>query len=397
MLNEKDVLYLTDLTERNITKSLLKELFLDSMDKKKIFNTDDRFTLDLVKFGGKGKLITTVGRYIANLHLNGKTFFFFKLNGYINVPVNDNVVEDMDSNMSDGLLNDVMTSKEYIDYINRRDWLGYTTTSYLSPSMTSGINQPNDKVLKRKKELFASKVDELEKTPVKTVVEIENELLALAKKELKDDPSMDIFTSGARGSFNNNYKVSNIMRGIIVDPENQDIDISMDSLVDGVKKEDFHKYPNIAVSGSFSKAKDVVNGGVLAKKYNATYQTITLGEKDSDCKTKGYMEVVVTKNDYKINAYSFRYLINDDESLTLLKKEDIKDLIGKKVKLRSVLYCKADKYCNKCSGDLYHNLGVENVGLLFSRAAGKILNAYMKTFHDLSVKTQDIVLDDLID
>ena len=42
---------------------------------------------------------------------------------------------------------------------------------------------------------------------------IEKELVAMAEKEVGDDPSFDLYYSGARGSISNNYKQLSITKG----------------------------------------------------------------------------------------------------------------------------------------------------------------------------------------
>ena len=62
--------------------------------------------------------------------------------------------------------------------------------------------------MKRKEELFKEHKEELENGDVITAVKIENELTSMAESELKGDPGMDLYNSGARGKFANNYKKS---------------------------------------------------------------------------------------------------------------------------------------------------------------------------------------------
>ena len=45
---------------------------------------------------------------------------------------------------------------------------------------------------------------------------IESELIKTAEKEIGDDPSMDLYYSGARGSISNNYKQLSIVKGPIM-------------------------------------------------------------------------------------------------------------------------------------------------------------------------------------
>ena len=71
---------------------------------------------------------------------------------------------------------------------------------------------------------------------------------------------------------------------------------------------------------------------------------------------------------------------------------NIDNYVGKKIKLRSPMYCIGDKLCSKCAGLMYEKLGIKNIGLTTSRAATTLLNMGMKQFHD---STQSIARIDI--
>jgi hypothetical protein len=59
--------------------------------------------------------------------------------------------------------------------------------------------------------------------------------------------------------------------------------------------------------------------------------------------------------------------------------------------MRSPLYCLGGEViCNKCAGEGFYNLGIENVGLTTSSIGSNLLNKYMKTFHDATVHMIEI-------
>jgi hypothetical protein len=124
----------------------------------------------------------------------------------------------------------------------------------------------------------------------------------------------------------------------------------------------------------------------------ATNQAVKLDEKGSDCGSKAYREVTVTKkNKGKLLK---RYWLNGNK-LQLLNKEDLDKLVGKTIKIRSPLYCCASggKICNKCAGELPYLLGTKNVGLTSSAIGSELLNKLMKSFHDLTSSITAVSLD----
>ena len=80
----------------------------------------------------------------------------------------------------------------------------------------------------------------------------------------------------------------------------------------------------------------------------------------------------------------------------MLTNDNMKDYVGKKIKLRSIMYCGCDSgVCLTCAGRLYEKLQLDSVGLTTSTLTGALLNLKMKSFHDTSVKLHTIDLDDM--
>ena len=55
---------------------------------------------------------------------------------------------------------------------------------------------------------------------------------------------------------------------------------------------------------------------------------------------------------------------------------------GKTVKMRFSSLCENENICNKCAGDLYYLLGIQNIGVGAAQLASDIKNIMMKSFHD---------------
>jgi hypothetical protein len=88
--------------------------------------------------------------------------------------------------------------------------------------------------------------------------------------------------------------------------------------------------------------------------------------------------------------YTYRYVLEDNGKLTEITPENIKNYVGKTVKLRSPLFCKGENICSKCAGSLFYRMGVKNAGLLTSNFSSVLMNLFMKKFHDTSVKFKKI-------
>lgn len=126
-------------------------------------------------------------------------------------------------------------------------------------------------------------------------------------------------------------------------------------------------------------------------------QAETLGDPGSDCGSVGYLNMVIPEKGY--DDFMYRYIVEGDK-LVCLTTDVITKYIGKKVKLRSPMYCigvgKEKCLCNICAGDLYYKLGKKNIGLLCSRPAETTKRLGMKKFHENLVKIKQIDPNDML-
>jgi hypothetical protein len=74
----------------------------------------------------------------------------------------------------------------------------------------------------------------------------------------------------------------------------------------------------------------------------------------------------------------------------------MKKYIGKRVKLRSPMYCKGENLCNACAGNAFYNQGIKNVGLTTASIGSDFLNLLMKAFHDSTLSFVSIDVNDII-
>lgn len=103
----------------------------------------------------------------------------------------------------------------------------------------------------------------------------------------------------------------------------------------------------------------------------------------SDCGTKRTTTVEFSKDN--MSEFVDRY-IKEGNKLVLLDRDTAPKYFGKTVQMRSPMYCKSQKICNKCAGEFYYKLKVRNIGLLANTISSMLLNASLKAFHDMSLK-----------
>lgn len=388
--DKKDIEYLTSLTENDITTSLIMELFGDFMNQQK-YNPYDILTIPAGAYGGKlpnGKdkrnkepFTTTIGRLIFNKYFIECEPELLDIVGYIN----DNVSKKTYGKLFDMLGYDVLEGKINIETYKRfckktQKFMPYV--SILAPNHSDNMLTITKKINKKKAELIKENKEAFDKGDVIVVDKVSKELLDYARELMKDDPAMDMFLSGAGGSFENNFKNMFIMRGSVQDPDpRKSYNIITSNYVDGVSKEEYSKLANTLAAGPYSRSKKTELGGYWEKLFLTAFQHVVLLQPDSDCGTTRHITMKVT--DKNIDMIMYSYVINNDGSLTEITSENKSKFIGKTVKLRFSSMCEAKNgICNKCAGNLFYRLGIRNVGAAIPQIPSRLKVLSMKLFHD---------------
>ena len=164
--------------------------------------------------------------------------------------------------------------------------------------------------------------------------------------------------------------------------------------MNGIEIANLYEEMDMSIAGTYGKAIETQDGGYQNKIMCTSFQSSVLDKKGSDCGSKLYYEFLLTDDNYK--DFLYRYVKDSNGQLVVLNDDNKSKFIGKIVKMRSPLYCKGDKLCNKCMGDYYYKMGSKNVGLLTTEIGGIILNKSMKSFHDSTVHLKKINIDDYI-
>ena len=385
--NKDDIEYLLNITEDEITLSFVMENF-GTFNNKCRFNPYDIVSFPPNSYGPEGKrnkntMTTTVGLWVYNKYFFEKELFnLFK---YMNKTVNKGVFGKINADISYALLEDDIDIRVMENYLMKTQKV-MPFVSILSPGFTMKMLTSSKEIEKKKKQLMPKYKARLEAGDELAAEELEAELKAYAREYLADDPSMDCYNSGARGSFDNNYKNMFIMKGASKDPDpNKGYDIMLSNLMDGVSKEDYVALSNSLAAGPYQRAKKTSVGGYLEKQFVEAFQHIVLDKEGTDCHTDKYIKVYLT--DKNISDWMYSYII-DGNSLVELNSKTKSKYLGKEVKMRFASLCKSKTgYCNKCVGNLFYKLGFRDIGLALASVPATLKNLSMKSFHDSVVKT----------
>lgn len=386
-----------------ITKSFIEDMFAAYHDKETNtfkqanFNATDTIILTKDEYQYvKGESVkTTLGELLLNRYVFERTGIIDKI-GYWTTSIDSKGLSKMDVAVNALLIDDKITTETLGNYIDSRDRLGFWSAAFTSVSISPGLVKPMENVNKRKQELFKEYADELHSdNPVVQILasnKIEKELMAMVRDNLKDDTGYDMYRSGD-GNLDNNYKTINVMRGAVYNNASKKYDVVENSLMNGVTKYDIPAFANSVVAGAYPSAVGTAEAGYSAKMILALLQSEHIDpDPNSDCGTESTIPLTITNSN---KAYVLYRYIKNGKNKTLTTLDNIDSFVGKTVDLYSPQCCKHDAICAKCAGQVYHKLGITNVGLVATIITQSLLNFKLKSKHDLS-QTAYIIPEDYL-
>lgn len=248
---------------KSITRSQILGLIGMRLDQTRQFNPDDIIVIEPAYGYANGQLKERVRTTLGCLIVNKVIFeSAFKVLGFVNQVLDSKnwykIVEKLDN----ALIVDKLTGEEYIQVMDMRESFGNAMNSFFTPTPTIETFTPDPDVLKLRDELVSKHKEELENGNEIVAANIEKELLALAKKKLQEnnDPGMDLYDSGAKSSFGNNFK-SRVFNGPVMNPETGKFDILTSNYYEGTNKKDIPILATAMVSGAYAKGVGTAVGG----------------------------------------------------------------------------------------------------------------------------------------
>lgn len=392
-ITDKDTLKMIFETEdENMGMSFFMELFGDFGGKRRC-NPYDTIIVPKGSYGPEGnkninQFTTTVGIYIFNKYYIEKDLF--QIFGYINETITGKKFDKICETLTQYYLED-MIDVEVFKKFYKKTQKTMPYVSILSPTFTSEFLTASKKITVKKKELIKKYSKELEAGDTIVADKVQKELMSYARELLKDDPSMDTYNSGARGSFENNYKNMYIMKGTskVANPKaERQFEVLTSNLIDGVSEKEYPYFANGLVEGAYSRGKKTEKGGYWEKLFLSAFQHVKLDKEGSDCGTK--RTITITLTDYNISVFMYSYIV-EGSKLVELNSTNKDKYLGKTVKMRFSALCESKTgYCNKCVGNLFYKLGTTNIGTATPAIPAKLKLISMKAFHDSQYKLTEI-------
>jgi len=345
----------------------------------------------------KQDIETTVGRLIMNYLLLALPFGS-KIE-YINRKFSIEDIEDQIVKI--GLVRDddpesdkKIKVSEYVKFVDHVTYIKNFNRIYSLSATEHTITPPPD-IDKKKKEIIQKYIDKYGPKTLEDkgiVAEIENEISKLESEYIKNDKAYGKLVSGKVLGARKKMFVSYGL-GMEFKPSPKAKYVP-DSLYEGYSK-DPHKLSilfNDSRLGSLSRGAETQKGGVAAK--ISLRATSDIAIKDVDCGTKIYIPTKVTDENKK--DMIGRYYFDDNGKTILITHDNVNDLIGKVIKLRTPMTCKLEHhFCKYCLKDIFKDYK-NGLPLMVTDVSGAILNESMKKMHNTTLQTFELEIDDII-
>ena len=302
---------------------------------------------------------------------------------YVNTTWTPGKIQDLIAN---AIVERKITPDQFRIYSENIFFIGHitelSTPTYSPKSLTI-----NPKILERKKQLIEQHKAALEKNDAVVMAQIEAELIAMDKEDLKDDPSMGFLGKAPGKSFDIHRKKLFIASGMAEEfGDKGSYKFMANSLEEGWTKEDFHIRAGEIRKGSYERAKETAKGGEESKFLMRVFQNTRITE--DDCGTDRTINVTLTKDN--IDFFKDRTIIRNGEKI-ILSSSVLPSYLGKTVALRTPMYCASkDGYCYTCMGELFRTLDQEALTMSFVEIGSSFLLASLKGIHGQAFHTYEI-------
>lgn len=313
---------------------------------------------------------TTLGRFIANyLFL---VYPFGNKISYLNEEFTDKKLE---SRIAIPLINGDLTTSQVKDkYVNTLSLFGQAN-DIICPNISEKTITIPKHIHELRKKLVEENKDALEAGDASVMSDIEQKLISEYKAYLKGDPSLHFLLKSKH--FNVTLKKLFLTQGITEKFGEPGKYVFIDQpMGSGWKIENLPDIFNEVRAGSYARAVETANGGVIAKLILRVLQDTRISI--PDCGTKRGEKVLGTKQQLK--DFEWNYVVEPDGTNTLISEDTYDQFVGKEVVVRTPGYCQAKEgFCSKCFGKIFETLG--------QKAFGPVANDVGRTFTTLSLKS----------
>lgn len=272
---------------------------------------------------------------------------------------------------------------EYLKFCDAMFFLaGFTQVCVPGATPKSLVAPPGIKELRKK--LLEENKDRLHDPAV--IAKIDAELVAYDKAYLKDDPSANFYMDSGKSWAVVRKKMFGMHGAEVGLSERVDVKLIENSLSEGWDISAWPEMNDSLRAGSYNRGAQTMLGGESVKWLLRASSNITVTQ--DDCGTKLGNQFTPTEQNYTWMT-GFQVIEGSGKSTPVVSDEDAHTYIGKKLMVRSPMYCKLEKtdYCKACVGV---RLAENPTGLsvAISEYGSTFLGIYMSAAHGKALQLQ---------
>lgn len=273
----------------------------------------------------------------------------------------------------------------YVDEIDDRYYhAAYNTTGWLSlgvPAATPYTITVSPEIRKLRKALLEKNIDKLN-DPV-TIAAIMAELVKADKEFQAGDPNKGFLQPGK------NFDVVRAKQFLMHGIEYDFTDRSKITVIERSLSEqwDITKLPQMAnslIDGSYNRGAMTALGGELAKVFQRFFMSTVISMEDCKTKLGRYRDL----HDGNIQSYHGTYAQAQSGDV-LITPDNAKTFLGKRVLLRSPMYCAATEgnFCIHCMGENFRNRE-QSLPAVATEIGNRLMYIMMSRMHGVALKSE---------
>ena len=324
--------------------------------------------------------LVSLGRYLVNQVV--LIAAFNDVIKFVNAPYNIGKIE---TEICKALVAKQITVKQCRQYLDA----GYALFQFTElnvPSFSERSVTTGPDIDKMKADLFEKYKGQLQDPIV--AYKIRKALVDYDKEWLGDDSSTSLYNGVGNKAYDVQRNKMYLSVGGI-EAFGKDItsyEFIKNSLLEGWDKKAMPTISNEIRKGSFDRSTSTAMGGALTNFVLRVFQDTEIVE--PDCKTKLGLTFVLTE--YLAKKFIGRYLILP-ASEVCLDEGNVSKYIGKKVTIRSAMYCKSETgYCEKCAGKVFTNLDMKSINMEVVDITSTFVTQALKSMHGTAISIDNI-------
>jgi hypothetical protein len=247
--------------------------------------------------------------------------------------------------------------------------------------LTEKIVIPPEWVQEEKAKLIEKYKDRLNEAAIVAIIDAE--LVKLYKEYIKDDPGANFLISSKSTDTVAKKKYLMVGGELGLSEDTVNVSLIQNSLAEGWDINAFPEMNNTLRAGSYNRGAQTVLGGVAVK--GLLRASANLNVTEDDCGSRLGMVADIEKDN--VDRFVGLSVILKEGTELMKTQEDVGKYLGKRIMVRSPMYCKLDKtdYCKICLGERLAN-NPEGLSIAVSEYGSTFMSIFLKGAHSKALQ-----------